>query len=103
MTVLDGLIFFMILVYPPLILIFGLVDNTLGSMVLLHKDLINIGPRDTYFYLFFTDSFYLLQIILSNLQDTYHISLGNFSDLSCKLWNYFNYSMATVSSYLIYH
>ncbi len=63
---LDGLIFFMIFVFPPLILIFGLVGNTLGSIVLLYKDLINKRSRDTYLYLFFTDSIYLLQIILSN-------------------------------------
>ena len=97
----NGLVFFIGYLFPPLVLLFGLIGNVLGLIILLNKDLINIGPRDTYRYLLISDSIYLLQIIVSNLEYSYDLNLSTLSNLSCKLWNYFNYSLAPVSSWLI--
>ena len=97
----NGLIIFMKYVFPPLTFLVGIIGNTLGCVVLMHKDLINIGPRDTYVYLFIADTFYLLQIIVSNLQYSYNLNLSTVSNIACKVWNYFNYSFAIISCWLI--
>ena len=101
MTYPPGLIFFVQYIFPPIILIAGLYGNAMGFVVLLNKDLINIGPRDTYMYLFLIDTFYLLQIIITNLQYSYHLDLSIVSDFLCKTYSFFNYSMATISPWLI--
>lgn len=88
-------------VLPPLVLFLGLVGNTLGLVVLQHPDLNKIGPRDTYTNVLAWDSFYLIQIVVNYLQYTFSINLSSLSVISCKLWNYFNYSLANVSSWLI--
>ena len=92
---------FIYYIFPPLILAIGLIGNAFGFGVLLKKELINIGPRDIYRYLFLFDSFYLLQIIGTNLQYTYNLDITVVSNLTCKLWNYFNYCLAPVSSWLV--
>ena len=92
MTSYTNLVFFVRYILPPLILTLGLVGNSLGLVILSKKDLINIGPHCMYRYLFATDSFYLLQIIVVNLQFDYNLDLASISNLSCKLWNYFYYA-----------
>ena len=101
MTSYTNLVFFVRYILPPLVLTIGLVGNSLGLFILSKKDLINIGPHFMYRYLFATDSFYLLQIIVVNLQFDYNLDLASISNLSCKLWNYFYYELATISSWLI--
>jgi hypothetical protein len=101
MNIKNGLVFFISYLFPPLVLLFGLIGNSLGLILLLNQDLINIGPRDTYRYLLISDSIYLLQIIVSNLEYSYDLNLSTLSNVSCKLWNYFNYSLAPISSWLI--
>jgi len=67
--------------FSPLILFIGLIGNTFGLRVLFKKELINIGPRDIYIYLFLSDSFYLFQIIGTNLQYTYNLDITKISSL----------------------
>jgi hypothetical protein len=97
----DDFLYFVKYIFPLAILTFGLIGNTLGIIVLFNKDLKKIGPRNTYIFLFLSDSIYLLQIIETYFQYGYNLNLATLSDYSCKLWNYCNYSFATVSSYLI--
>lgn len=97
----TNLIFFVEYVLPPTILILGLIGNTLGLIVLSHKDLKDIGPQDMYKYLLTTDTLYLLEIIVVNLQFDYNLNLATISNLSCKLWNYVYYTYATISCWLI--
>jgi hypothetical protein len=101
MTAFNDFRYFVKYIFPLAILTFGLIGNTLGIIVLCNKDLKNIGPRNTYIFLFLSDSFYLLQIIVNYFQLAHNLYIGTLSDYSCKLWNYCNYSLATVSSYLI--
>ena len=101
MTAFDDFLYFVKYIFPIAILAFGLIGNTLGILVLCNKDLKNIGPRNTYIFLFLSDSFYLLQIIETHFSLTYKLNLASLSELACKLWNYCNYSFATVSPYLI--
>ena len=46
----------------PIILIIGLIGNTFGLTVLLRKNMINVGPRNMYRYLFILDTSYLVFI-----------------------------------------
>jgi hypothetical protein len=97
----DDFLYFVKYIFPLAILVFGLIGNTLGVIVLCKKDLKKIGPRNIYIFLFLSDSFYLLQIIETYFSLTHKLNLASLSELSCKLWNYCNYTFATVSSYLI--
>jgi hypothetical protein len=101
MAAFDDFLYFVKYIFPIAILTFGLIGNTLGIIVFLKKDLKNIGPKRTYIYLFSSDSFFLVQIIVTYLQYGYGLNFATLSDFSCKLWNFCNYSFATVSSYLI--
>jgi hypothetical protein len=101
MSAFDDFQYFVKYILPIGILTFGLIGNTLGIIVLFDKDMKNIGPKRTYIYLFLSDSFFLLQIIVHYFQLAHNLYIATLSDVSCKLWFYFNYSFGTVSSYLI--
>jgi hypothetical protein len=101
MTAFDDFRYFVKYIFPIGILVFGLLGNTLGIIVLCNKDLKNIGPKRTYIYLFLSDSFLLVQIIGTYFELARNLYIGTLSDFSCKLWIYCNYSFATISSYLI--
>jgi len=101
MTAFDDFQYFVKYIFPIGILVFGLLGNTLGIIVLCNKDLKNIGPKRMYIYLFLSDSFFLLQIIVNYFQLAHNLYIGTLSDFSCKLWFYCNYSFGTISSYLI--
>ena len=100
MSLKSDVSFFVSYIFPMLIFGLGSVGNMLGIRVLLNKELNNIGPRDTYRFLFLTDQFYLLQIIGTYLQYAFKLNVGLINDQSCKLWNYVNYSFASVSPWL---
>ena len=101
MVAIDDFRYFVKYIFPVFVLTFGLIGNTLGIKVLSNKDMKNIGPKRMYIYLFLSDSFFLVQIIVTYLQYGYGLNFATLSDFSCKLWNFCNYSFATVSSYLI--
>jgi hypothetical protein len=88
-------------IFPPLILGFGLVGNFLGFKVMQIPKMIEIGPRNTYKYLFIMDTIYLVQIIVTNLQLSYSIDITILSKIACKLWFYINYSLDSQSSMLL--
>jgi len=96
----EVLYFFVAYIFPLLVLIVGSAGNALGFRVVLSKKLTNIGPRDTYKYLFLTDQFYLFQIIGTYLQYTYGLNVQTISLYSCKIWNYINYSFSSISPWL---
>lgn len=97
----NGFSLFVNFIFPPMIITLGIIGNLFGVLVLLNKNLLNIGPRDTYLYLFAVDNFYLLQIIGTNLQYAYDLNVTLISDFSCRFWNYINYSFATISPWLV--
>jgi len=101
MSAFDDFRYFVKYIFPLAVLAFGLIGNTLGIIVLCGKDLKNIGPKRMYIYLFLSDSLFLVQILVNYFQLAHNLYIGNLSDYSCKLWNFFNYSFGTISSYLI--
>jgi len=82
-------------------LAFGFAGNFLGYKTMERPKMIEIGPRKTYEYLFIMDTIFLAQLIVTYLQVTFYIDITILSKVLCKLWWYFNYSLATQSSMLL--
>jgi hypothetical protein len=97
----DSFEYFVKYILPGLILGLGLFGNSLGFKVMERPKMLEIGPRNAYKYLFIMDTIYLLQLIVTNLQLSYQIDITLISNISCKLWNYLNYSLDTQSSMLL--
>jgi hypothetical protein len=88
-------------IFPISTLIFGLIGNFLGYKTMERPKMLEIGPRNTYKYLFISDTIFLVQIIVTWLQLTFNIDPTILSNVLCKLWWYLNYSLATQSSMLL--
>ena len=93
--------FLSIYILPVFILVVGLVGNSLGLILIKRPKMVEIGPRNTYKYLFISDNIYLVQIIVTFLQLSFNIDLTILSNFACKLWNYINYSLDAQSSMLL--
>jgi len=91
MTIEEIFAYFVEYISAPLILAIGLIGNTLGLIAFFNKKLANVGPSIIYRSLFFTDSFYLVQIIVYYLQYPFLIDLTLISSFSCKIFFYLNY------------
>lgn len=92
---------FVNLIFAPLVLVLALFGNTVGLIVLQKKSLNKIGPRRAFSYLLFMDSFYIVQIITPYLLFGYSVDLTVVSSLTCKLYQYFNYSLCSQSSMIL--
>jgi hypothetical protein len=88
-------------IFPMSTLAFGFAGNFLGYKTMERPKMIEIGPRKTYEYLFIMDTIFLAQLIVTYLQVTFYIDITILSKVLCKLWWYFNYSLATQSSMLL--
>lgn len=88
-------------ILPLIVLLIGLIGNTLGFGLLLSKRLTNLPTRKLYFYLLFIDSTYILQIVLNYLENNFKFSLTVQSVAFCKFFSFFNYSFASLSPMLL--
>ncbi len=88
--------FFINYIFPLIILVFGLIGNILGFLVILRKRLKSIGPTHIYCYLFASDTAYLVQIVITYLYYAYDVHISVNSSFSCKLWVYLNYALGKV-------
>lgn len=89
----EDFMFFINYIFPPLILVLGLIGNSLGIVIVLRKNLRKIGPIHIYCYMFASDTAYLVQIVITYLYYSYDIHIDAYSSLTCKLWVYFNYGL----------
>ena len=107
MNFLEIFIFFNNYIFPIIILVFGLIGNTIGMVVILRSRLKSIGPTHIYCYMFETDSAYLVQIIITYLYNAFGMNLFTYSRVTCKSWMYINYSLSKElirdSGLYIYH
>ncbi len=92
---------FVYLVFPISIIVFGLIGNTTGLLVLFKKKMKKIGPRNTFSYLLMMDSFYLIQIIIPLMEYGFKIQISRLSNAICKAYNFLNYSLDTQSAMLL--
>jgi len=97
----DSFEYFTYYIFPPVILVIGLVGNFLGFKVMQRPKMLEIGPRNTYKYLFISDTIFLVQIIVTYLQLSFNIDITTSSKVMCKLWWYLNYSSDSQPSMLL--
>lgn len=93
--------FFVIFIFPPIILIVGLSGNLIALLVLIREKLKKIGTRHIFIYLFLSDTVYLLQLIINYLGYGFGLDLSTISSLSCQIYVYFNYSLGAISPWLL--
>ena len=97
----DSFEYFSLYIFPIIILVIGFVGNYLGFKTMQRPKMIEIGPRNTYKYLFISDTIYLAFIIVTYLQYSFNIDLTILSNVICKLWSYIVYSFDSQSSMLL--
>lgn len=93
--------FFVHYIFPPLVLIVGLVGNTLGILTLLRKRLVSFPSRFMFCCLFLFDSIYLINMLVNYLEVAFGMMITISSSFSCKIQNYFSYSLATISPMIL--
>ncbi len=93
--------FFVNYILPLIILVMGLIGNTIGMLVVLRKPLKSIGPTHIYCYMFLADSAYLVQIIIIYLENAFNVGLIVFSRFTCKTWMYLSYGLGIRNKFVI--
>ena len=97
----DGFEFFVFFMQTPIVLLIGLLGNSLGLFVIWRKKFLKLGPREMYLSLFIIDSLILISTLNFYLSKAFEINFTIQSSLACKLFMYLEYSMAPVSSMLL--
>jgi hypothetical protein len=97
----DSFEYFSFYIFPIIILAIGFVGNYLGFKTMQRPKMIEIGPRNTYKYLFISDTIYLVLIVGTYLQYSFNIDPSILSNVICKLWWYILYSFDSQSSMLL--
>ena len=95
--------FFVYYIFAPIVLAIGLTGNSLGLAVFTksNKRLNKNGPILIYKFLFLSDTFYLLQIIIDYFGYGFNLDLTVLSNLSCQIYIYFNYAFCAFSPWLL--
>jgi hypothetical protein len=95
--------FFVYYIFAPIVLAIGLTGNSLGLAVFMKssKELNKNGPILIYKFLFLSDTFYLLQIIIDYFGHGFDLDLTVLSNLSCQIYIYFNYAFCALSPWLL--
>jgi hypothetical protein len=97
------IVFFVYYIFAPIVLAIGLTGNSLGLAVFMKssKELNKNGPILIYKFLFLSDTFYLLQIIIDYFGYGFDLDLTVLSNLSCQIYIYFNYAFCAFSPWLL--
>ncbi len=95
---------FVYYIFAPLILVIGMVGNSMGQVVAnrsvrLRKN----APSDMYKYLFATDTFFLIQIVVNYLQYGFEFDLTVVNKYTCKLFWYINYVSDLMSPMVLFY
>lgn len=94
--------FFVIYLFAPFILAFGLIGNTLGiTVVYKSKKLSRYVPLDMYKYLFITDTIFLVQIVINYFAYGFGWDLTTLSKYVCKMFWYINYTSDMMSPLIL--
>lgn len=79
----------------PIVLLFGLIGNVSGLILFKLRKPSNIGPRSMYSFLFVFDTLFLVTIL------NCYLNLAIKSNFICKIYMYFIYTIAPVSSMIL--
>ena len=90
---------FIVNIFPPFILVMGIIGNSLGFIILSRKKFLKLPIRNFMRFLAFIDTFYLLQIIADYLTNTFNMDIRMISPLWCKIFVYFNFCLCPMSSW----
>ena len=93
--------FFLKAIFPPLIMLFGLIGNLMLYLVLGRRKFDNFSIRTMFRLLAITDSIYLFQFIEDYLAHFLKFDVRNVSSLTCKIFRYLNYSLCPISGWLL--
>jgi hypothetical protein len=93
--------FFTSYIMAPVVFFIGIAGNMCGILVISQKDMIKIGPRDMYNYLLISDSLFLFYLVNKYISFGFGLNFTILSKYVCKLYNYFNYSLAPVSPWIL--
>jgi hypothetical protein len=85
----------------PIIFIIGLVGNILGFIVLLRKNLIKIGPREMYRFLFIMDIIILQTLTVTYLSSALNLNILIISKVACKLFGYLSLWTGSITPYIL--
>lgn len=88
-------------IFPMLILILGLIGNTIGLVALSNKKLIKIGPIIILRFLFTMDSIYLITIFITYVDNGIGLKYISAFSIACKLFKYICYSLDSISPWLL--
>ncbi len=97
--------YFVYFIFPLVMLGLGLFGNIMGSILLtVRKNLSQLGPVDTYRYMFLTDCACLVQTILDKyFLFGYSFGFSSLNDFTCKAYKYIAYLLASPSHlFLLY-
>jgi len=86
---------------PPIFFFIGFFGNVMGFVVLLRKNLVNIGARNMFRYLFITDTLFIIQLLIDAITVNFGYNVTVLSKFSCYMYYYLSYTLASISPMLL--
>lgn len=95
--------YFILNIFPPFLLIIGVIGNSLGFIVLTSNTnkLSKLSVRNLMRFIAIIDTLYLFQIVADFLTNSYNLDIRLISSYSCKIFVYFNYCICPIGSWSI--
>lgn len=97
----EGIEYFIYILFPPIVLLTGLIGNITGLIVMSRKKLAKFTIRNVYRFLFVSDTAILIQIVIAYMQLSIEYDPTITSTMFCKVFSFFNYAFGPISSLLI--
>ena len=98
MNLIDAFVYY---IFAPNFLVIGLTGSFIGLLVLNKSKRINKNRPILIKFLFLSDTFYLLQIIIDYFGYGFNLDLTVLSNLSCQIYIYLNYAFCAFSPWLL--
>ena len=95
--------YFILNIFPPFLLIIGVIGNSLGFIILTSNTnkLSKLSVRNLMRFIAIMDTLFLFQIIADYLTNSYNLDIRLISSYWCKIFVYFNYCICPISSWSI--
>ena len=93
--------FVYIYLVPILLVLFGVPGNAIGFIVFSRKKLAKFPARNIYRFMAIVDTIYLLSQIAQDTMNYIGFDLRLVSDITCKLYKFYNFAFAPISFWLL--